>query len=182
MAFATLHQQHNPLRIASVRDAVLLRYNRLALATSGAAMAAMSGDEEAEMRPVDELPYMVRRIKSAGDLPLTVAPESASGETVNEIAINIKHIARPAGAGINAEHGKVVNASRLTGDGVIFAGKLKEPGKISVAEDFRLFMNIPASTFFLNPESTLQETLYRGHLYQQSADGEYVVLYRSVLP
>lgn len=179
MNFAILHYQNKPLLIANVWDVgsamAAQQAGYLALGTSSAAIATMLGYDDGEVIPFSELLYIVRRIKSACDLPLTVDLESGFGETASEIAVNIKYLVRLGVVGINLEDSKVVNGTRLIEDAVFFADKLTALRSILIAENVQLFLNVRTDTFLLNLENALQETLYRGQLYKQSgADGFFV--------
>lgn len=80
MNFTERHHQSTPLLIANVWDAssaiAAQHAGYQALGTSSAAIAAMLGYEDGEAMSFDELLYIVTRIKSVSQLPLSVDVES----------------------------------------------------------------------------------------------------------
>ncbi len=97
----------------------------------------MLGYEDGGLVPFDELLFIARRIKSVSDLPLSVDIEAGFGETANEIAANLKYIARLGVVGINLEDSKVINGVRLIEDAVTFASKIRELSNIMIAENLQ---------------------------------------------
>lgn len=179
MDFIALHYQDKPLLIANVWDAcsaiAAQQTGYLALGTSSAAIAAALGYEDGEAIPFETLLVMIRRIKSVTELPLSVDIEAGYGDSVEDIAANLKRLADIGVAGINLEDSKMVNGVRTLEDAVLFADKLQALRHKMTVDANPLFINIRTDTFLLGVEDTLQATLYRGHLYKQSgADGLFV--------
>ena len=82
MDFNALHQQNQPLLLANVWDAssaqAAQQAGYQALGSSSAAIAAMLGYEDGEEMSFDELFYVVSRIKTVSELPLSVDLEAGS--------------------------------------------------------------------------------------------------------
>ncbi|MDX7986495.1 isocitrate lyase/phosphoenolpyruvate mutase family protein [Xenorhabdus sp. 12] len=179
MNFTELHYQKVPLLIANVWDVssaiIAQQAGYQVLGTSSAAIASTLGYEDGEAMSFDELLYIVGRIKSVCDLPLSVDVEAGFGKTANEIAINLKRLSRLGVVGINLEDSKVVNGIRQLDNAAEFASKLKEIRSAFVVENNPLFFNIRTDTFLLNHEQSLQETILRAHLYEEAgANGLFV--------
>ncbi|HHR5880943.1 TPA: isocitrate lyase/PEP mutase family protein [Providencia alcalifaciens] len=179
MNFIELHNQNKPLLIANVWDAgsaiAAQQAGYQALGTSSAAIAATLGYEDGESISFDELFYIVSRIKSVSNLPLSVDVEAGFGDTSEEIAINLKRLIQLGVVGINLEDSRVINGVRQLGDATIFSEALKEIRAALILEDSPLFLNIRTDTYLLNHEQSLEETLFRGRLYKAAgADGLFV--------
>ncbi|PSS50797.1 isocitrate lyase/phosphoenolpyruvate mutase family protein [Enterobacter sp. FS01] len=179
MTFAELHHQHTPLVIANVWDATSAiaaqQAGYQALGTSSAAIAAMLGYEDGEAMSFDELLYIVTRITSVSNLPLSVDVEAGYGSNADDIAEHLKRLALAGVVGINLEDSKVVNGVRRLVDALAFSRKLEAIRTRLNAENHQLFLNIRTDTYLLDHEHALQETLYRGRLYKAAgADGLFV--------
>ncbi|WP_333849665.1 isocitrate lyase/PEP mutase family protein [Leclercia sp.] len=179
MTFAELHHQDTPLLIANVWDATSAiaaqQAGYQALGTSSAAIAAMLGYEDGEAMSFEELLYIVTRIGSVSDLPLSVDIEAGFGSNAQEIVEHLKRLAQTGVVGINLEDSKVVNGVRQLDDALAFSRQLNEIRTRLNAEDRRLFLNIRTDTYLLNHEHALQETLLRGRLYKAAgADGLFI--------
>ncbi|MBS0847325.1 isocitrate lyase/phosphoenolpyruvate mutase family protein [Citrobacter sp. JGM124] len=179
MDFTALHYQTTPLVIANVWDAcsaiVAQQAGYQALGTSSAAIAATLGYDDGEVIPFEALLFIVKHIKSASSLPLSVDVEAGFGHSALEIASNLKSLAELGVVGINLEDSKVTDGVRSIEETESFATKLREIRHHLSAINISLFINIRTDTFLLGRENALKETLYRGHLYTQSgADGLFV--------
>ncbi|MEH2920774.1 isocitrate lyase/phosphoenolpyruvate mutase family protein [Samsonia erythrinae] len=179
MDFTELHHQNTPLLIANVWDAssaiAAQQAGYQALGTSSAAIAAMLGYEDGEAMSFDELLYIVTRIKSVINLPLSVDVEAGFGKTANEIATHLKRLILLGVVGINLEDSRVINGVRQLDDAMVFASTIKEIRHALATENYPLFFNIRTDTYLLSHEQALQETLLRGRLYEEAgADGLFV--------
>ncbi|QLR41250.1 isocitrate lyase/phosphoenolpyruvate mutase family protein [Enterobacter sp. RHBSTW-00994] len=175
MDFYALHHQNQPLILANVWDAcsaqVAHQAGYHALGTSSAAMAAMLGYEDGEGMSFEELLFIVARIRTVTNLPLSVDLEAGYGDTVDRIIDNIRQLAKLGVVGINIEDSHVVGNVRHLDDAIQFAGKLQEIAQACPG----MFLNARTDTFLLNSENALEETLYRGHLYASSGAHGYFV-------
>lgn len=179
MNFTQLHQQNRPLVIANVWDAgsavAAQQAGYQALGTSSAAIAAMLGYEDGEAMTFDELFYIVSRIKSVTELPLSVDIEAGFGQTAREISINLQRLTDIGVVGINLEDSKVIQGTRQLLKADIFAAYLADIRAALIQQNQPLFINVRTDTYLLNHQQALQETLFRGQLYQQAgADGLFV--------
>jgi 2-methylisocitrate lyase-like PEP mutase family enzyme len=109
----------------------------------------------------DELLYIVSRIKTVSELPLSVDLEAGYGATTSHIIDNIQRLAHLGVSGINLEDSHVVNNTRRLDDAERFAVKLQEITRACPG----LFVNVRTDTFLLNVQDALVQTLYRGQLY-----------------
>lgn len=179
MNFIELHNQNKPLLIANVWDAksaiAAQQAGYQALGTSSAAIADTLGYEDGESISFDELFYIVTRIKSVTNLPLSVDVEAGFGDTAEEIIVNLKRLIQVGIVGINLEDSKVVDGVRHLNDATEFACKLEEISAALSHENNPLFLNIRTDTYLLNHEHALEETLLRGQLYEAAgANGLFV--------
>lgn len=179
MTFTELHKQNKPLIIANVWDAgsamMAQQAGYHALGTSSAAIADTLGYEDGEAMSFDELYYIVTRIKSASNLPLSVDVEAGFGDSAEDIILHLKKLAQLGVVGINLEDSRVVNGVRSLDDALAFASTLKKIRDALTLDNYQLFLNIRTDTYLLNHEQALQETLLRGQLYEAAgADGLFV--------
>jgi len=179
MNFTELHNQNKPLLIANVWDAasaiMAQQSGYQAMGTSSAAIAAMLGYEDGQAMSFDELLYIVTRIQSVSNLPLSVDVEAGFGSTAEEITTHLKRLAQLGVVGINLEDSRVVNGVRQLDDAAAFTHTLQKIRKALNEESYQLFLNIRIDTYLLNHELALQETLLRGRLYEAAgADGIFV--------
>lgn len=179
MNFMELHHQKRPLLIANVWDAasaiMAQQAGYQAMGTSSAAMAAMLGYEDGEAMSFDELLYLVTRIQSVSNLPLSVDIEAGFGDTADEITSHLKRLVQLGVVGINLEDSRMVNGDRQLDEAAVFSSRLREIRHALNEESDRLFINIRTDPYLLNSEYALQETLLRGQLYEAAgADGLFV--------
>ena len=150
MDFNALHQQNQPLLLANVWDAssaqAAQQAGYQALGSSSAAIAAMLGYEDGEEMSFDELFYVVSRIKTVSELPLSVDLEAGYGATTSHIIDNIRRLAHLGVSGINLEDSHVVDSTRRLDDAERFAVKLQEITRaediIAIVHHVRLPLNV----------------------------------------
>jgi 2-methylisocitrate lyase-like PEP mutase family enzyme len=179
MNFAELHNQHQPLLIANVWDAASAVAAQEAgyqvLGTSSAAIASTLGYEDGQGMPFDELFYMVTRIQSVSNLPLSVDMEAGYGISAEEITTNLRRLAQTGVSGVNLEDSRVINGARQLDDVSDFSRNLRVVCDALRSEKYRLFLNIRTDTYLLEHEDALQETILRGQSYKAAgADGLFV--------
>lgn len=104
-----LHQPGAPLILYNIWDAgsarAVAEAGAKALATGSASLAWALGYEDGEAVPLDELLYVVSRIRAASDLPLSVDFEAGYGATPDDVAANAARLEHLGVAGINFEDG-----------------------------------------------------------------------------
>ena len=105
--FYQLHQQNKPLIIANawnVKSAQIIEQNGYeAIATSSGAISNSLGYEDGEKIPFSELLYIVQRIKSCTNVPLSVDLEKGYSDNISELIENIQRLVDIGVAGINLE-------------------------------------------------------------------------------
>lgn len=179
MNFAELHHQHKPLIIANVWDAASAVAAQKAgyqvLGTSSAAIASTLGYEDGQGMPVDELFYMVSRIRAVSNLPLSVDMEAGYGDSAEEVATNLRRLAHAGISGVNLEDSKIIDGVRQLDDVSHFCRILSTVCNTLRSENYSLFLNIRTDTYLLGYENALQETILRGNSYKAAgADGLFV--------
>ncbi|QHJ09896.1 hypothetical protein FX988_00104 [Paraglaciecola mesophila] len=188
MTFRALHQQQEPLIICNVWDVPSAQLGEKlgykALGTSSAAIARMLGVNDGEQVLFSELIYLVKRILSAVNVPLTVDIESGYGRSSEQVANNLLQLARLGVAGVNIEDSRVTTVSdgqppqRVLQSGQALAKVIKEVKHHLCAKGIDMFLNVRTDTYLLgggDNEQILADTQARIALYQQAgADGIFV--------
>lgn len=171
MTFQNLHRQDTTLIIGNVWDVpsakVAKKLNFQAIGTSSSAIASLLGYNDGEEMEFSELEYVVKRIASNVDLPLSVDLESGYGENPKQIADNIKRLANLGVVGINIEDSKV-EGDRILLDAEDFSEKLKQTKKYLEKDNVDVFLNVRTDTFILLKEKVVKETILRIKLYQEA--------------
>ena len=178
MSFKKWHEQNNPLVICNVWDVASVKtaekLNFQALGTSSAAIATILGYEDGEQMSFSELTYIVKRITSNTELPVTVDIETGYGSNPKEIASHIKTLSDLGVVGINIEDSSVLEERTLI-NADNFAKKLSEIKKDLAKENVNIFINVRTDSFLLGIENTLEECVKRIKLYESvGADGIFV--------
>ena len=168
--FYQLHQQNKPLIIANawnVKSAQIIEQNGYeAIATSSGAIANSLGYEDGEKIPFSEMLYIVQRIKSCTNIPLSVDLERGYTDNLSELTDNIQRLVDIGVAGINLEDSQGEE---------IYLKKLFSIKNHLIKTNQKLFINARTDGFLLKLESPLEITLKRAKLYQDAgADGLFV--------
>ena len=176
VAFKALHQQAEPLLIANVWNAhsaaLAEKAGFQAVATSSHAIANALGHEDGEEMSVQELLFILKRIKSAVRIPVSVDFEAGYSNDPMEVAEYVKQLADLGVSGINIEDGTVEDGKRLLGDADHLAEKIKV-----IKSSIDIFVNARIDTFTTKHPSALEESIRRAQLYQSAgADGIFVPL------
>lgn len=142
-----------------------------AIGTSSAAIAAMLGYEDGEQMPFEDLLFVVRRIRAATALPLSVDIEAGYADSSAGVVANVARLAELGVAGINIEDSRVVAGKRELLPSAQLADRL---GALRAAFP-GLFLNARTDTFLLGRPGALQDTIARGRIYTAAgADGLFV--------
>ncbi len=178
MNFKNLHQQTEPLLLCNVWDAISAKkaekLNFKAIGTSSAAIANMLGYEDGEQLSFAELSYIVKRILTSTNLPLTVDIEAGFSQNPLEVASYIKSLADMGVVGINIED-SIVTDRRVLKDVKEFATFLAAITQQLTQDKVDIFINVRTDTFLLGKENTLNDTLNRIQLYQAAgANGIFI--------
>lgn len=176
IAFKSLHQQASPLLIANVWNAhsaaLAEQAGFHAVATSSHAIANALGYEDGEEMSVQELLFIVKRIKAAVRIPVSVDFESGYSHDPMEVAEHVKQLADLGVAGINIEDGIVQDGKRLLGDAAHLAEKISV-----IKSSIDIFINARIDTYTTKHPNALEESIRRAQLYQTAgADGIFVPL------
>lgn len=176
--FEKLHQQHAPVLLCNVWDVasakIAEKLGFQAIGTSSGAIATSLGYSDGEEISFSELKYIVSRITSTTNIPLTVDLEAGYSRNPLEVADHISQLRDMGVVGINIEDSLVeqerylleANAFRVHLEAIVTAlGKTAK----------RLFINVRTDTFLLNCPNPIQETITRAHQYEKAgADGLFV--------
>ncbi len=179
VAFKTLHQQDEPLLIANVWNAHSARLAEKAgfraVATSSHAIANALGHEDGEEMSVQELLFIVKRIKSAIRIPVSVDFEAGYSNDPIEVAEYVKLLADLGVAGINLEDGIVQDGKRLLDDAEHLTDKIR-----IIKSSIDIFVNARIDTYTTEHPNALEESIRRAQLYQAAgADGVFVPLMKT---
>ena len=146
-----------------------------AVATSSAAVANSLGYDDGEKMSFQDYLFVIRRMLSSINIPLTVDIETGYGNNDDEIANNVLNLADLGVAGINIEDSKINGSERSLKDPIIFARTIDHIRKRLRSKGLELFINIRCDSYLLNVDNKQQETIGRLRIYNQSgADGIFV--------
>jgi len=177
--FKDLHKSADLFVLANAWDAasaLLFQSNGFpAIATSSAAVAGSLGYEDGENMPFSEYLFVVRRILSSVQVPVSVDLEMGYGNSNEAIYGNIMQLIDLGVAGINIEDSIIHGGERTLQEATLFAKRIEFiRNKLSSGGD-DLFINIRCDTFILNVADKLAETLRRLKAYNTTgADGIFL--------
>lgn len=168
--FLQLHHQSTPFIIANawnVKSARLIEENGYkAIATSSGAIANSLGYEDGEKIPFAELLYVIRRISTCTNIPLSVDLERGYTNDLTELNYYVQQLIDVGVAGINLED--------MQGE-EIYLKKLHSIKNYLVKTSQQLFINARTDGFLQKLDSPLERTLKRAKLYEEAgADGLFV--------
>jgi 2-methylisocitrate lyase-like PEP mutase family enzyme len=168
--FFQLHHQPAPFIIANawnVKSAKLIEENGYkAIATSSGAIANSLGYEDGEKIPFNELLYVVQRISSCTNIPLSVDFERGYTNDPEVLNDHIQQLIDCGVVGINIEDAQGEE---------IYLKKLNSIKNYLVKTSQQLFINARTDGFLQKTESSLERTLERARLYKAAgADGLFV--------
>ena len=177
--FKALHQDvSTPLLLCNVWDAVSAqtaeKLGFKAIGTSSAAVANMLGYQDGEALSFEELFFIVKRIRAASKLPLTVDIEAGYSDDAKITAVYIKQLADIGVVGINIEDSKVTDNRYLSDTDSIVAFLTALTGHLK-DQNVDIYINVRTDTYLLNVENALEQTLTRIEAYANAgADGIFV--------
>jgi 2-methylisocitrate lyase-like PEP mutase family enzyme len=168
--FFQLHHQEKPLIIANawnVKSAQIIENNGYAaIATSSGAIADSLGYADGEKIPFSELLYVVQRIISSTNIPLSIDLERGYADDLAGLNDNIQKLIDIGIAGINLEDAQGEE---------IYLKKLNSVKNYLTKNNQKLFINARTDGFLQKLESPLETTLKRAKLYEDAgADGLFV--------
>lgn len=177
--FNALHQSTELFVLPNVWDArsaqLFQQQNIRAIATSSSAVAASLGYEDGEGMPFSDYLFVINRIVSSVQLPLSVDFEMGYGTSDKEIVKNIVQLIEMGVAGINIEDSQIGKAGRTLKDAQTFAASIGQiRGKLA-GMNSNLFINVRCDTFLLNVKDLMEETRRRIKIYAAAgADGIFL--------
>ncbi|HEY4194695.1 MAG TPA: isocitrate lyase/phosphoenolpyruvate mutase family protein [Mucilaginibacter sp.] len=168
--FLQLHHQKEPFVIANawnVKSAQLIENNGYdAIATSSGAISNSLGYEDGEKIPFNELLYIIQRISSCTNIPLSVDLERGYTNDLTELNDNIQKLIDIGVVGINLEDAQGEE---------IYLKKLSGIKNYLLKTNQQLFINARTDGFLQKLDSPLERTLKRAKLYEDAgADGLFV--------
>lgn len=179
-AFKQLHQSPVPLLLGNVWSAQSARIAEKAgyeaLGSSSHAIANMLGYEDGEEISFEELFFIVRSLRNAVKIPLSVDFEAGYSEDPDEVARMVREMAEAGISGINLEDSTVTGGERQLGDASLLAEKIK-----AIKRGCAIFINARTDTYTTNHRhDALEESVRRGRTYASAgADGIFVPLIES---
>ena len=157
----------------NAKSALLLQQKKFpAIATSSAAVANSLGYEDGEEMCFTEYLFMIKRIISSVQIPLSVDMETGYGKSNEEILSNLFQLIELGVAGINIEDSTIANTNRTLQDAKTFAQKIEDIKNKLAQKNVQLFINVRCDTFILNLSDKLEESIRRAKMYEAAgADG-----------
>jgi 2-methylisocitrate lyase-like PEP mutase family enzyme len=162
--------------IWNAKSALLFqKENFPAIATSSAAVANSLGYEDGEEMPFTDYLFIIKRILSSVEIPVTIDMEMGYGTTDEEILSNILALVDLGVAGINIEDSVINKQGRVLKETKTFAKTIEYIKNRLVSKNLNLFINIRCDTYILNVENKQQETRNRLKIYDTTgADGIFL--------
>jgi 2-methylisocitrate lyase-like PEP mutase family enzyme len=146
-----------------------------AIATSSAAVASSLGYGDGEEMPFSDYLFVINRILSSVQVPLSVDMEMGYGASDKKIYANILQLIGQGVVGINIEDSTIDRSGRGLKEAKIFAKTIENIKNKLISENLNLFVNIRCDTFILNVRNKQQETRLRLKVYEAAgADGIFL--------
>ena len=177
--FKNLHQSDDLFVLPNVwnaKSAKLFQEVKFpAIATSSMAVANSIGYEDGEEMPFNDYLFVIKRILSSIQIPLSVDMEMGYGKQDEQISSNIQTLANLGVVGINIEDSSISITGRTLKDAKIFSNTISNIKNSLTTKGIDLFLNVRCDTYLLNVEDKQRETLGRVKLYESSgADGIFL--------
>jgi len=168
--FQQLHYQPRPFILANawnVKSALIAQAAGFeAIGTSSGAIADSLGYQDGEQIPFEEMLYIVKRIKQAIRIPLSVDMERGYTDDPDQLNHYIQQLLDLGVSGINIEDAQ--------GEAVCLA-KLQSIKRYLQQTKQQLFINARTDVFLQKPDAPPEIILRRADLYRQAgADGLFV--------
>lgn len=177
--FKDLHESANLFVLPNVWDAKsALTFQEKqfpAIGTSSAAVASSLGYEDGETMPFADYLFVVKRILSVVQVPLTVDIEMGYGKTDAAIYANIQQLVDQGVAGINIEDSMLNGSGRVLKEAKQFARTIESIKDKLAADKADLFINVRCDTYLLGVADKQEETVCRLRAYEAAgADGIFL--------
>jgi 2-methylisocitrate lyase-like PEP mutase family enzyme len=137
-----------------------------AIATSSAAVAGSMGYLDGGGMPFHDYLFVINRILSSVQIPLSVDMEMGYGATDEEIYAHILTLVEMGVAGINIEDSIIDRSGRVLKDAKLFARTIEHIKNKLVSAPIEIFINVRCDTYLLSVENTRQETSRRVKMYE----------------
>lgn len=171
MNFKELHEKDGPILIGNVWDVASAKVAQdlgfQAIGTSSGAIASMLGYQDGEEMSFEELVYVVERITTSTNVPLTVDLEAGYSRNPRQIADNIMRLMELGVLGVNIED-SIVNEKRELMDADKFAKILEEVCSILARQGQQVFVNVRTDTFLLSLPNATSLTIERAKKYKEA--------------
>ena len=177
--FKNLHQSDDLFVLPNVwnaKSAKLFQELKFpAIATSSMAVANSIGYEDGEEMPFNDYLFVIKRILSSVQIPLSVDMEMGYGKQDEQISSNIQTLANLGVVGINIEDSSISITGRTLKDAKIFSNTISNIKNSLKTKGIDLFLNVRCDTYLLNVEDKQRQTLDRVKLYESAgADGIFL--------
>ena len=139
-----------------------------AVGTSSAAVASSLGYQDGEGMPFTDYLFVISRILSSVNIPLTVDMEMGYGKNKDDIYNNIVTLIDAGVAGINIEDSVIHDSKRSLKDAEEFARTIEYIQNKLQSKKQDIFINIRCDTYILNVEHKQRETAKRLTLYNKT--------------
>lgn len=168
--FYNLHHQTRPLVVGNAWNArsaqIIEKAGFDAVATSSGAIADSLGYKDGEQIPFDEMLYILKRIKSVINIPLSVDMERGYANDLEELTDNIQKIIDIGAVGINLEDNQGEE---------IYLKKLQAITNYLQRTNQQLFINARTDVFLQKLPDPVETVIARAGRYKQAgAKGLFV--------
>jgi len=182
--FTDLHQSAGLFVLPNAwnaKSALLFQEKKFpAIATSSAAVANSLGYEDGEEMPFNDYLFIINRILSSVQIPLSVDMEMGYGTSDEKIYTNVLKLIDLGVAGINIEDSIINKSGRVLNDARIFAKTIEYIKNKLESKKLNLFINIRSDAYILNVENKRKETIDRLNIYKTTgADGIFLPCIRN---
>lgn len=177
--FYTLHQGSDVLVLGNAWDAksalLLQESGYQAIGTSSAAVAASLGYNDGEGMPFTDYLFVIKRITSSVQVPVTIDLEMGYGKNKETIFTNVQRLLELGVAGINLEDSIIAQGKRSLRDASEFAVTVSYIKERLIAIGQPLFLNIRCDTYLLKTDQARAESSRRSKIYESAgADGIFL--------
>jgi 2-methylisocitrate lyase-like PEP mutase family enzyme len=139
-----------------------------AIATSSAAVAGSLGYLDGEGMPFHDYLFVINRILSSVQIPLSVDMEMGYGASDEEIYTHILTLVEMGVAGINIEDSIIDRSGRVLKDAKLFARTIEHIKNKLASQHIDIFINVRCDTYLLSVENRRRETSHRVKMYESA--------------
>lgn len=177
--FRNLHHSNGLLLLPNawnVKSALIFEEEKFpAVGTSSAAVAASLGYDDGEKIPFTDYFFMLSRIRTSVNIPLSADVEMGYGISNDAIADNILRLADIGVAGINIEDSLIGSSGRTLKNAGIFAKTASHIKNRLASRNADVFINVRSDIYLLDVHNKQQELEERLPLYEAAgADGIFL--------